>query len=65
MENNEVKKQDVDEVTLIAILLAIFLPPLGVAVKCGIGASFILNIILTFFFWIPGVIHALFVILRK
>ena len=67
MENNEneVQKLDVDEVSLIAILLAIFFPPLGVLIKCGIGASLLINIILTFFFWIPGVIHALFVILRK
>ena len=63
-DNNEVQKQDVDETSLIALLLAFFLPPLGVAIKCGFGASLIINIILTFF-WIPGVIHALFVILRK
>lgn len=61
----EVKKQDVNTVSLVAILLALFLPPLGVALKCGIGSSFIINIILTFFFWFPGVIHAFFVILNE
>ena len=41
--------------------LAIILPPLAVLL-CGKPIQFILNIILTLFFWIPGVIHALFVV---
>lgn len=63
----EVKKQDLDkqEVSLIALILSFFLPPLGVAIKDGIQFSFFINIILTFMGWIPGVIHALYVILRK
>lgn len=63
----EVKKQDVEltEIGLIAILLAIFLPPLGVAIKKGIGSSFLINCILTLLGYFPGVIHALFVILNK
>lgn len=65
MDDNEVKKLEVDETSLIAILLALFLPPLGVAIKDGIGMSFLINVILTFLGFLPGVIHALFVILRK
>ena len=63
----EVKKQDLDknEVSLIAFILAFFLPPLGVLIKDGIKTSFFVNIILTLLGWIPGVIHALYVILRK
>lgn len=64
---NEVTKQDLDqqEVGIIALILAFFLPPLGVALKKGIGFSFVVNVILTFLGFIPGIIHALYVILKK
>jgi uncharacterized membrane protein YqaE (UPF0057 family) len=42
-------------------ILAIFLPPLAVLL-CGKPIQFLLNIVLTICFWIPGVIHALFVV---
>ena len=45
------------------VILAILLPPLAVGLKSGFGKSFVINIILTIFFWIPGVIHAFIVIL--
>ena len=60
-----VQKQDVDGVSVIAVILCLFFPPLGVLLKCGVGMELVLNIVLTFFFWIPGVLHALYVILRK
>lgn len=40
---------------------AIVLPPVAV-LFCGKPFSAILNLILTFFGWIPGVVHALFVV---
>ena len=64
-EANEVRKQDVDEVSIIAILLAFFLPPVGVAVKDGLGFSFVINCLLTLLGFVPGIIHALYVILKK
>lgn len=48
---------------LLLIILAIFLPPVAVALHSGIGKTFLLNLILTILFFIPGVIHALIVIL--
>jgi len=42
-------------------LLAIILPPVAVFL-CGKPIQGILNIILTLLFWIPGMIHALFVV---
>lgn len=48
---------------LLLVILAFFLPPLAVGLKNGFGGSFILNLILTLIFWLPGVIHALIVIL--
>jgi uncharacterized membrane protein YqaE (UPF0057 family) len=50
---------------VIRILLAIILPPLGVFLQVGIGLHFWLNILLTLLGYIPGVIHAIWVILRK
>ncbi len=42
-------------------LLSILLPPLAVFL-CGKPVQAILNIFLTLAFWVPGVIHALFVV---
>jgi len=42
-------------------LIAILLPPLAVFL-CGKPIQAILNILLTLMFWVPGVIHALFVV---
>lgn len=58
----ELKKEDRD---LAAILLAVFLPPVGVLVKEGLGVQFVINLILTFLGYIPGIIHALYVILKN
>ncbi|WP_408635964.1 YqaE/Pmp3 family membrane protein [Parendozoicomonas callyspongiae] len=41
--------------------LAIILPPLAVFL-CGKPIQGILNIILTLLFWVPGIVHALFVV---
>jgi uncharacterized membrane protein YqaE (UPF0057 family) len=46
----------------IALLLAFFLPPVGVAFKRGIGLALLVNVLLTAFFWFPGSIHAVWVI---
>ncbi len=50
---------------LIRILCAIFVPPLGVFLQVGIGTDFWINLVLTFLGYVPGIIHALWVILRK
>ncbi|MBO3761375.1 YqaE/Pmp3 family membrane protein [Ciceribacter sp. L1K23] len=50
---------------VIRILLAIILPPVGVFLQVGIGLHFWLNILLTLLGYIPGIIHAIWVILRK
>ena len=42
-------------------LLAIILPPIAVLI-CRKPILAILNLILTLIFWIPGMIHALFVV---
>ncbi len=47
--------------SLLTIILNILLPPLAVAMKHGLGSTFLINLILTIIGWIPGVIHAFIV----
>jgi uncharacterized membrane protein YqaE (UPF0057 family) len=47
---------------IIKIILAILLPPLGVFLERGCGADLLINIILTCLGYIPGIIHALYVL---
>ena len=49
---------------LLRILLAILLPPLGVFLQVGIGKHFWINILLTILGFIPGIIHAVWVIAK-
>ncbi|RDI57934.1 YqaE/Pmp3 family membrane protein [Microvirga subterranea] len=50
---------------LIRILLAILLPPVGVFLTVGFGGQFWLNILLTIFGYIPGIVHAVWIIARR
>jgi uncharacterized membrane protein YqaE (UPF0057 family) len=50
---------------ILRILVAILLPPLGVFLQVGIGLHFWLNILLTILGYVPGIIHAIWIILRR
>lgn len=50
---------------VVAIILAILLPPLAVFMKCGVGAQLGINIVLCLFVWFPAIIHALYVVLKQ
>ncbi len=50
---------------VIRILLSILLPPLGVFLQVGLGLQFWINILLTLLGYIPGVIHAIWIIARR
>lgn len=50
---------------IIKIIFAIILPPVGVFLQVGIGKHFWINIILTLLGYIPGIIHAVWVIAKK
>ena len=50
---------------VVRILCAILLPPLGVFLQVGLGIHFWLNILLTLFGYLPGIIHAVWIILRR
>tara|TARA_Y100001951_G_scaffold76398_1_gene63558 strand:- start:7836 stop:8105 length:270 start_codon:yes stop_codon:yes gene_type:complete len=50
---------------LIRILIAILLPPLGVFLQVGFGGAFWLNILLTLLGYIPGIVHAVYIIAKR
>lgn len=50
---------------VVRILVAIVLPPVGVFLQVGLGLHFWLNILLTLMGYIPGIIHAVWIILRR
>ena len=47
------------------MIAAILLPPLGVFLEVGLKGHFWLNILLTLLGFLPGIIHALWVIIKK
>ena len=50
---------------VLRILIAILVPPLGVFRQVGIGLQFWLNILLTLLGYVPGIIHAVYIIVKK
>ena len=49
---------------VLRILLAVVLPPVGVFLQVGLGLHFWINILLTLLGYIPGIIHAVWIILK-
>ncbi|RZM78720.1 YqaE/Pmp3 family membrane protein [Leptolyngbya iicbica] len=50
---------------IIRLILAIFLPPVGVFLQVGLSLQFWINILLTLLGYVPGIIHAVWIILRR
>jgi uncharacterized membrane protein YqaE (UPF0057 family) len=46
------------------VVLSVLIPPLGVFLQVGFGLHFWLNILLTLLGYIPGLIHAIWIIAR-
>ena len=49
---------------IVLIIIAILLPPLAVVLKKGVGKDLLINIVLCLCFWIPGIVHALWLLLK-
>jgi uncharacterized membrane protein YqaE (UPF0057 family) len=49
---------------IIRIILSIIAPPIGVFLQVGFRGHFFLNILLTLLGYVPGIIHALYVIIK-
>jgi uncharacterized membrane protein YqaE (UPF0057 family) len=50
---------------ILKIILAIFLPPVAAFLQVGITKHFWINIVLSVFFFVPGALHALWLVLTK
>jgi uncharacterized membrane protein YqaE (UPF0057 family) len=49
-------------VDCLRLVLSILIPPLGVFLQVGFGLQFWLNVLLTLLGYVPGLIHAIWVI---
>lgn len=49
---------------LVHIIIAILLPPLAVFLKSGVGKDLLINIVLCFIFYVPGILHAIWLITK-
>ena len=49
---------------IVLAIISIFLPPLAAFLKEGAGKQLIINIVLCLFGFVPGVIHALWLVFR-
>lgn len=50
---------------IVKILLAIFLPPVAAFLQVGLSMHFFVNILLTLLGMLPGVVHALWLVVTK
>ncbi|MGR3277380.1 YqaE/Pmp3 family membrane protein [Acaryochloris marina NIES-2412] len=51
--------------SLLNVILAIVLPPVSIFLNEGIGATLLISILLTLVGWIPGSIHAVWVLSKR
>ena len=59
------QKRRRQQMDILRILISIILPPLGVFLKIGIGLHFWINILLTLLGYVPGIVHAIWVHVKK
>lgn len=50
---------------ILRIIAAVILPPLGVFLEVGLRKHFWINILLTLLGYIPGIVHAIYIITRR
>jgi uncharacterized membrane protein YqaE (UPF0057 family) len=50
---------------ILRLILAVILPPVGVLFQVGLGLQFWINILLTLLGYVPSIIHAIWVIVKK
>lgn len=50
---------------IINVIASILLPPLGVFLTMGISQALLINVLLTLLGWVPGIIHALWIVSKK
>lgn len=52
-------------ISVLRLILAIFLPPIGAFLQVGLSAHFFINIVLTLLGGIPGCIHAVWLVVKN
>ncbi len=50
---------------LVRIICAVVLPPLGVFLQTGLSTQLLVNILLTLLGYIPGIVHAVWIIAKE
>lgn len=50
---------------ILKVILAIFLPPVAAFLQVGVSTHFWINIVLTLLAGIPGILHALWLVLTN
>ncbi|TGY88868.1 YqaE/Pmp3 family membrane protein [Marinicauda algicola] len=58
-------QEEVSGRDIVRIVAAILLPPLGVFLQVGLTAQFWINILLTLLGYVPGIVHAVWIIARR
>ena len=51
--------------SILNLILAILLPPVGAFLQVGLSKHFIINIILTLLGFLPGVLHAIWLVVTN
>lgn len=64
MKLSESQKHSTKIMKLLRLLLGLLVPPLGVFLTVGVGPTLVINILLTLLGWLPGSIHAVWVIAK-
>lgn len=59
------RRSGVEGFDVVRVIVAILLPPLGVFLEVGIGKHFWINVLLTLLGYVPGIVHALYVIFTR
>lgn len=49
---------------MLLIILALLLPPVAVFLKNGAGKDLLINVVLCLLFYVPGIIHALWLVTK-
>lgn len=53
------------DVNIVNLILAIFLPPVGAFLQVGVSTHFFINIVLTIMGVLPGILHAVWLVVTK
>ncbi len=59
------RKQFKGKLMLVRIILAVLLPPVSVFLTKGVSPALFINILLTIIGWVPGIIHAFWIISKE